>query len=472
MADEADDEPNEAANRMFTIQTISKTCAARVGRLVLPRRSPLPTPNYIANTSRGAVPHVTPDVLVDSATIDTVYLALEDFIERAPTVKPPILSYHPPNGVSPLRSFCAFPDHTVLVLGARRVQPVTSPLSHTSNDVPVYTSTGFTKLSVSYYMDAVRHLKPDAFVALADIPFGAERYSQKRRETMTDRTSRWMLEQVKALNSSPRGDRPALLLPILPLEAEAQRWYFEEITDSLLEHVTGLAVYDLSSLQGAPPQFQELARLSFTQPATPQRILWEVSQGIDIFTVPFIDFATDAGIALDFRFPLTPHEGNGSVNGHVSKPLGVDMWSDEHTTDVSPLSRDCTCYACTTHHRAFLKHLLNAKEMLGWVLLQIHNHQVMNEFFAGIRKSIQGGTFEQDKTAFEREYEPSLPEKTGQGPRVRGYQFKSDGPGEVKRNQAPFKTMNDAKEKVAETADSNPVNDVEDIEGAGLAEKS
>jgi queuine tRNA-ribosyltransferase len=102
------------------------------------------------------------------------------------------------------------------------------------------------------------------------------------------------------------------------------------------------------------------------------------------------------------------------------------MWHEDHAISVTPLSEGCTCYACTKHHRAYLQHLLAAKEMLGWVLIQLHNHAIMAKFFEGIRASIDAGTFDADVAAFEAHYEPALPEKTGQGPRVRGYQFKSE----------------------------------------------
>jgi queuine tRNA-ribosyltransferase subunit QTRTD1 len=64
--------------------------------------------------------------------------------------------------------------------------------------------------------------------------------------------------------------------------------------------------------------------------------------------------------------------------------------------------------------------------MLGWVLIQLHSHAIMTSFFNGVRASIEAGTFDMEVAAFEAYYEPALPEKTGQGPRVRGYQFKSE----------------------------------------------
>jgi queuine tRNA-ribosyltransferase len=105
--------------------------------------------------------------------------------------------------------------------------------------------------------------------------------------------------------------------------------------------------------------------------------------------------------------------------------------------------------------------------MLGWVLLQIHNHHVIDRFFAAIRESIRNGTFDSDMAAFERRYESQLPSKTGQGPRykylrhaaklmaddgdrARGYQYKSEGPGELKKNQAAYKRLENGEEELVE----------------------
>lgn len=55
--------------------------------------------------------------------------------------------------------------------------------------------------------------------------------------------------------------------------------------------------------------------------------------------------------------------------------------------------------------------------MLAWVLLQIHNLHVLDDFFAGIRSSIVKGTYEADVRAFDEAHEPLMAEKTGQGPR-------------------------------------------------------
>ena len=268
------------------------------------------------------------------------------------------------------------------------------------------------------YIKATQKLQPDIVVGLGDVPFGAETISRKKVDKITDRTARWMQEQVTrqvqdVKDDTVTGTLPALFAPLLPLHVETQKWYLDRVIETLVDRISGLAVYKDFSLLDLPIELQALPRLGFTEPNSPRKLLAEIAQGIDVATIPFIGAATDAGIALDFSFPI-----KSSLNDiSTPQPLGVDMWQTSHATDVSPLQADCECYTCTKHHRAYLQHLLMAKEMLGWVLLQIHNHHILDRFFAGVRESIANDGFEQDTSAFLRMYEPELPEKTGQGPR-------------------------------------------------------
>jgi queuine tRNA-ribosyltransferase len=75
--------------------------------------------------------------------------------------------------------------------------------------------------------------------------------------------------------------------------------------------------------------------------------------------------------------------------------------------------------------------------MLGWTLLQIHNHAVLDRFFEDVRASLAGGTFDEERAVFEETYESDLPAKTGAGPRVRGYHYKSEQ-GQEKRNKSTY----------------------------------
>ncbi|KAI8933407.1 hypothetical protein NX059_010022 [Plenodomus lindquistii] len=404
----------------FTILKSAGALAPRLGRLSLAGRKTILTPDFIGNTSRGVIPHVSQDNFRKSVNVNGVYIALEDFVEKLPQKTPPILSHDVPNS---LRRFVALPEDTLIVLGARRIPPIASPVANTNTEVGLFTSVGFTSISSEYYAAAARKLQPDIVVGLADIPFGQEQVGRKRKFKMSDRTETWLQDIVAKKDGLDKGDTAwSIFAPILPIDRDLQSWYLEHLLEETVDKISGVAIYDAFLLDDLPEELHHLPRLSFHAPATPQELLRHIGLGMDMCTVPFLSEATDSGIVLDFTFPA-PAKGQSTSERYS---LGIDMWSDTHAVSVTPLSEGCTCYACTKHHRAYLQHLLAAKEMLGWVLIQLHNHAILSAFFASVRASIQAGTFEADVAAFEAYYEPALPAKTGQGPRVRGYQFKSE----------------------------------------------
>jgi hypothetical protein len=65
---------------LFQLLSYAESNAAgpRLGRLSLPNRRDLETPNFFAVTSRGVVPHLTPDVISAHTRIGGVHMALED----------------------------------------------------------------------------------------------------------------------------------------------------------------------------------------------------------------------------------------------------------------------------------------------------------------------------------------------------------------------------------------------------------
>lgn len=321
-------------------------------------------------------------------------------------------------------------------------------------------------LEYTDYAEAVQKLRPDIVLAMGDVLFG-HKPGMKRKVVMGDRTLAWLKELISAMENEEDGTpRTALFAPILPIEAEQQNYYLGALQDELRDSVSGLVLYDAASVDAIPDNLRGLPRLSLGDATSPHKLLDAMALGMDAFTIPFITDATDAGVALDFSFPA---QSNANFEGRL--PLGIDMWSSTFANDISPLLTDCPCYTCTNHHKAFVQHLLNAKEMLGWVLLQLHNHHIIDEFFAGARDSIQSRSFEGDRVLFEKIYAAELPAKTGQGPRVRGYQFRSEGKGGPRKNQIAYRPLDDGKEKLAEAALPSPDADAEHLEEQGFAEK-
>lgn len=262
---------------------------------------------------------------------------------------------------------------------------------------------------------------------------------------MCTRTERWIKEAVQRRCEAPTpGDGepcgfPALFAPVLPVSVAEQQWYLDLLTDDLSADVSGLALYTSDVVTNLPAALDPLPRLSLEQPGNPQEVLRGVSLGIDVFTPTFASEATDAGVALSFHFPPPPPRP--SKEEPDRHPLGMSLWDERHTFDASPLVPGCSCAACRKHSRAYVRHLLETKEMLAWVLLQMHNLHVLDGFFAGVRGSISVGGFEADREGFEGRYEGKVPAGgAGRGPRVRGYQAKSEAAQE-RRNEVAFRGL-------------------------------
>ncbi|KAF2727096.1 tRNA-guanine transglycosylase [Polyplosphaeria fusca] len=421
----------------FSILKSTAALAPRLGRLSKAGRKTTLTPGLLGNTSRGAIPHISQDNFRTCTALNGVYVAIEDFIEKMPRKTPPVFLL---DSADSLRRFIALPPETLLVLAARRNPPIPSPAANTNSEVGLLTSVGFRSMSAEYFAAAARKLQPDIVVGLADIPFGQEAVGTRRKDKMSDRTEVWMRDLIAKRDTIDKGEpRFDIFAPILPIEGDLQSWYLEHLVDDMADKIQGVAIYDAFLLDSLPVELHDLPRLSCDTPASPQALLRQINLGMDLFTVPFAAAATDAGIALDFTFPAPINDGTGASR----KPLGIDMWQEEHALSVTPLTDDCKCYACTKHHRAYIQHLLSAKEMLGWALIQMHNYAILDAFFAGCRNSIDNGTFEEDVAAFDAYYEPALPEKTGQGPRVRGYQFKPSEHGKpTKKNPKAYRQLN------------------------------
>lgn len=385
-------------------------------------------------------------------------------------------------------------------MGARREPPIKCPPANTPNSVAIYTSVGFRQLEATQYVDAVQKLNPDIVIGLADLVLG-HTPGNKRRGKMVDRTHAFTTHATGLLYGStvPENTRSksAYFAPVLPLENAQQSIYMDDLETELRPFISGLALYESASLSAISEPLGDLPRLLYSAPATPHDILRDVSLGADLLTIPFMGVCSDAGIALDFTFP-SPNTPTTITQPH---DLAFDLWSPSHTIDTSALSKSCECYTCRNHHRAYIHHLLTAKEMLAWTLLQIHNHHVMDTFFAAIRESISRGTFEADIQTFQRTYVSELPKPTGQGPRyvshhtlsipqslittstttnnrlinysLRGYQLPASGPNQPRRNARAYGKLDDAVEKFAESQSSlaTPDTGAEGLEEHGFGMK-
>ena len=113
---------------------------------------------------------------------------------------------------------------------------------------------------------------------------------------------------------------------------------------------------------------------------TPANILEGVERGIDFF---------------DCVYPTR----NGR-HGHLYTNQGkINLFNAKYEKDLRPIEEGCDCPACRNYSRAYIRHLLKAKEMLGMRLCVLHNLYFYNTMMEEIRGALEEGNFKAYKKA-------------------------------------------------------------------------
>lgn len=111
---------------------------------------------------------------------------------------------------------------------------------------------------------------------------------------------------------------------------------------------------------------------------TPANILEAVDRGVDFF---------------DCVYPSR----NGR-HGHVYTNHGkLNLFNAKYELDDRPIEEGCQCPACRKYSRAYIRHLLKAKEMLGMRLCVLHNLYFYNTMMEEIREAIEEGRYKEYK---------------------------------------------------------------------------
>ena len=77
----------------------------------------------------------------------------------------------------------------------------------------------------------------------------------------------------------------------------------------------------------------------------------------------------------------------------------LNLFNKKYELDARPIQEGCQCPACRSYSRAYIRHLLKAKEMLGLRLCVLHNLYFYNTMMEEIRLAIEEGRFQEYKKA-------------------------------------------------------------------------
>lgn len=210
-------------------------------------------------------------------------------------------------------------------------------------------------------------------------------------QTSVDRTARWLARcktEMQRLNGlEDTINRNQLLFGI------NQGGVFDDIR---IEHAKRIADMDLDGyaigglavgethaemyriIEATVPHLPKDKPTYLMGVGTPANILEAVERGVDFF---------------DCVYPSR----NGR-HGHVYTNHGkLNLFNAQYETDDRPIEENCGCPACRRYSRAYIRHLLKAKEMLGMRFCVLHNLYFYNNMMSEIREAIEEHRFAQYK---------------------------------------------------------------------------
>ena len=210
-------------------------------------------------------------------------------------------------------------------------------------------------------------------------------------QNSVDRTTRWLARckaEMNRLNSLEDTVNPHQLLFGINQGAiydDIRIAHAKEISKMDLDGyaVGGLAVGESHEemyriLDSVVPYLPENKPTYLMGVGTPANILEAVSRGVDFF---------------DCVYPSR----NGR-HGHVYTNFGkLNLFNAKYELDSRPIEEGCQCPVCRSYSRAYIRHLLKAKEMLGMRLCVLHNLYFYNTMMEEIRGAIEEGRYEEYK---------------------------------------------------------------------------
>ena len=234
-------------------------------------------------------------------------------------------------------------------------------------------------------MQIQSHLASTIAMAFDECP--SSRAERSYVQNSVDRTVRWLARcqaEMKRLNSLDSTiNKEQLLFGINQgaIFSDIRIENAKRITDMNLDGyaVGGLAVGETHEemyqvLEDVVPYLPQDKPTYLMGVGTPANILEGVERGIDFF---------------DCVYPSR----NGR-HGHVYTDHGkLNLFNQKYEKDLRPIEEGCQCPACRRYSRAYIRHLLKAKEMLGMRLCVTHNLYFYNHMMKEIRDALDAGQF-------------------------------------------------------------------------------
>lgn len=202
-------------------------------------------------------------------------------------------------------------------------------------------------------------------------------YDWHQAKKAMERTSAW-LERCYAYHKNP----DQALFPII------QGNVYPDLRLESLERCRpyvkhGIAIGGLSVGEPKPLMYEILDVLKDRMPADVPRYLMGVGSPDCLIE------GTIRGVDMFDCVLATRIARNGTAMTSHGK---VVVRNGRYKDDFTSLDPECDCYCCRNYTKAYLRHLINVDEMLGAMLLSLHNITFLHKLMKGLRQSIFEGT--------------------------------------------------------------------------------
>jgi queuine tRNA-ribosyltransferase len=198
--------------------------------------------------------------------------------------------------------------------------------------------------------------------------------------TAVERTLRWAR---LCLDAHARPERQALFGIV---QGGTDRGLRERCAAELIRmDFPGYAIGGLAVGEGFEAMRSVLSFVTPLLPADKPRYLMGVGYPRDIVA------AVREGVDT-FDCVLPTRNGRNAYAFTATGP--IRLRNAKFARDTGPIEPGCDCYACRTFTRGAIRHYFFAGEMLGPVLVSVHNIRFYQRFMADVRRAIAGGTFD------------------------------------------------------------------------------
>ncbi|XP_030385269.1 queuine tRNA-ribosyltransferase accessory subunit 2 [Scaptodrosophila lebanonensis] len=380
----------------FVINKQISRDSGRLGQLLIQRgegagQLQLRTPLLMQTTKGGSIPYLSGNVF-EYVSKEQQPLLLQLTLSTMDQMAESLLQY--PSGLSAYVGYPGYPN--VLLF---RDPCETTPSGGNDRDVvPLYTRHGKGSITAQRYMELMDSFAPDLYQGLCDADTNADS-SKKRVQKSVDRTERFMDYCYEQHGKLDRLSKSTLLAPIVGgystyARTQSIKHARQQPANSfggyVLEgfHTNGLSATHLEASKLLPIVKHCVTELDDEKPRmmcgayTPLMILELVRLGVDMFDTSYAYCAAVNYKALTFNFELNDE------NGCPKQTPFLDITDDTLKEDFRPLVANCSCLACQKHTRAYVHHLYKTNELLGPILLMVHNLHHYMAFFETIHKSM------------------------------------------------------------------------------------